>query len=415
MISHFAVQYRLALPTRNWQMEFHMTLASDDRLDMAHVRAAFPVLSEVTYLNLGTYGIMPRPAYEAYESMLANFEQKGVASTANVSARANETRERIARLLCASPKEVAFTRNATDGINLVLAGLAWHEGDEVITTTEEHEAMNHPLLYLQATRHIVVKRVEVSADPDVMLERIEAQTTPRTCLIGMSHVTCETGTRLPAQAICSWATAHNILSLFDGAQALGVFPIDVREMGCDYYTSNGHKWLCGPKGTGVFYGQLDKLARLSPAHVGAGSLAWVDLHTGETEAWASGLRFEFGTRAWALHGGLGASLDWYDSLGWAKVYGHIKSLSEYAKHRIQEKPYLQLLSPQDFDCSSGLVTFKAPGNVSFEIGRTLREKYKIVVRLIPHYNAVRITMAHFNDEQDVDALIAAVEKIVRGD
>src|SRR6266536_1436559 len=140
---------------------------STDVLDMAHVRAAFPVLSEVTYLNIGTYGIMPEPAYKAFEGMLADFEQKGVASTANVSAKANEARERIARLLCASPKEIAFTRDATDGINLVLAGLAWQAGDEVITTTEEHEAMNHPLLYLQATRHIVVKRVEVSPDPAV--------------------------------------------------------------------------------------------------------------------------------------------------------------------------------------------------------------------------------------------------------
>ena len=392
-----------------------MSLPTTEPYDIARVRAAFPVLSEVTYLNIGTYGIMPEPAYQTFETMLADFEKKGVASTANVGAKANETREHLARLLGASPKEIAFTRDATDGINLVLAGLTWQPGDEVITTTEEHEAMNHPLLYLQATKGIVVKRVEVSPDPAVMLQRIEQQATPRTRLIGMSHVTCETGTRLPAREICAWATEHNILSLFDGAQALGCFLLNVREIGCDYYASNGHKWLCGPKGTGVFYGKLDKLVQLIPSHVGAGSLAWVDLHSGEVEAWASGLRFEYGTRAWALYAGLGASLDWYDSLGWENVYYHIQKLNRYAKEAILKRPYLQLLSPQRFEDSSGLVTFKAPGNVSFEIGRALREKYKIVVRMIPHYNAIRVSTAHFNNEEDFDKLLTAVDQIVRGE
>jgi selenocysteine lyase/cysteine desulfurase len=392
-----------------------MSLSTEQSYDIARIRAAFPVLSEVTYLNIGTYGIMPDPAYQAFAKLLADVETKGVASTANVSGKANEARERIAKLLGANSKEISFTRDATDGINLVLAGLEWRAGDEIITTTEEHEAMNHPLLYLQATKHIVVKRVEVSPDPKVMLQRIEAQATPRTRLIGMSHVTCETGTRLPAQEICAWAAAHNVGSLFDGAQALGAFPVNVRDIGCDYYASNGHKWLCGPKGTGVFYARLDKMIELIPAHIGAGSLSWVDLHTGEVEANASGLRFEYGTRAWALLAGVGASLDWYDSLGWENVYRHIASLSDYAKQGILARPYLQLMSPRRFEESSGLVTFKAPGNACFDIGRQLREQYKIVVRLIPHYNAVRISTAHFNNEEDYDKFFKALDKIVRGE
>jgi selenocysteine lyase/cysteine desulfurase len=202
--------------------------------------------------------------------------------------------------------------------------------------------------------------------------------------------------------------------LFDGAQALGAFPINVREMGCDFYASNGHKWLCGPKGTGVFYGRLDRIVELIPAHVGAGSLAWVDLNTGAVEAWASGLRFEYGTRAWGLYAGLGASLDWFDSLGWLNVERHMIALNRYAKERISERPYLQLMTPQDWCQSSGLVTFKAPGNVCYEIARALREKSKIVVRLIPHYNAVRISTAHFNNESDIDKLMTAVDQVVRG-
>jgi selenocysteine lyase/cysteine desulfurase len=391
-----------------------VTTSPPGNYDIIAVRSAYPVLDEVTYLNIGTYGVMPDPALKTFIELETEFERKGAASTMNLGAMANDTRERIAKLVGANAKEIAFTRNATDGINLVLAGLTWQPGDEVITTTQEHEAINHPLLYLAATKGIIVRRFEPTADGAEAVKRIEAVASARTRLIALSHVTCETGTRLPARQICEWATAHNVLSLLDCAQSLGAFGVNVREIGCDYLTSNGHKWLCGPKGTGVFYGKLDKLVQLNPAHVGAGSLAWVDLTSGAAEAWASGLRFEYGTRATALFAGLGASLDWFDGLGWANVYGHIAALSDYAKRRISERPHLQLLSPQAFEASSGLVVFKAPGNVCHEIGRALREKYKIVVRLIPHYNAVRVTTAHFNNEADIDKLVLALDEIIKG-
>jgi len=96
------------------------------------------------------------------------------------------------------------------------------------------------------------------------------------------------------------------------------------------------------------------------------------------------------------------------------VYRHIATLSDYAKLRLSELPYLQLMSPLPFEQSSGLVAFKAPGNSCYEIGRMLREKYKIVVRLIPHYNAVRVATAHFNNEADIDKLVVALDEIVRG-
>ena len=124
--------------------------------------------------------------------------------------------------------------------------------------------MNHPLLYLQRTKKISIKRVEVSPQPEIMLERIEQAWTKKTRLVAVSYITCETGTRLPAQTISEWASQKKILSLFDGAQASGAFPVNVREIGCDFYASNGHKWLCGPKGTGFFYGMKEKLQSLIP-------------------------------------------------------------------------------------------------------------------------------------------------------
>jgi L-cysteine/cystine lyase len=380
-------------------------------LQDSRVREAFPVLKDVVYLNVGTYGIMPEPALAEFQILQADFERRGVASNHTFGRKADATRQRIAALIGASPEEIAFTRNATDGINLVLAGIDWQAGDEVITTDEEHEAMNHPLLYLHQRKGLVVKRVQVSPDPAVMAARLDAVYSPKTRLVAMSFVTCETGTRLPGQAISTWAHAHNLLCLLDGAQVSGAIKIDVREIGCDYYASNGHKWLSGPKGTGFFYGKLESLLKLSPAHVGAGSLKFVDLKTEEALPNDSGQRFEFGTRAWPLYAGLGCSLDWFDSLGWDNVYGHVAELSAQLKQLIQQRPYLRLLSPVPFEQSSGLTAFVIEEHVAQEVSATLREKWHMYTRVIPHYNALRIATAHFNNREDLDKLMAGLDQI----
>ena len=154
--------------------------------DINKVRESFPVLKDVYYLNMGTYGVIPEPALKKFINMQIESEhgfRRG--SKENPWTKTQETKERIADLIGATPDEVAFTRNATDGINLVLSGIDWQPGDEVITTAQEHEAMNHPLLYLQKTKGIKARFIEVSPEPDVMIERIEAVFGPRTRLIAM--------------------------------------------------------------------------------------------------------------------------------------------------------------------------------------------------------------------------------------
>lgn len=376
------------------------------------IREAFPVLQDVNYLNVGTYGIMPEPALADFQAAQAEFERRGVASGGSFGRKAEETRQRIAALVGAVPEEIAFTRNATDGINLVLAGIEWQPGDEVITTVQEHEAMIHPLLYLHRTRGLTVRLVEVSPDADEMLARLEAARTPKTRLVALSLVTCESGTRLPGAAICAWAAQHGLLSLLDGAQASGVYPVKMAELGCDFYASNGHKWLSGPKGTGFFFARRERLAQLSPAHVGAGSLQKVDIAQQLAEPFDTGQRFEFGTRAWAVYAGLGASLDWFERIGWQRVYDHIQALSGYLKDEIGRRPFLRLLTPLPFEQSSGLTSFVVEGHAAQEVSKALREQWKTPVRVIPHYNAIRISTAHFNQPGDIDRLMQAIETIL---
>ena len=375
------------------------------------VRDAFPALETGVYLNVGTYGIMPAPALTAFLADVEEFERYGIFSTGGVGRKVQETREALAQMLNCESTQIAFTGNATDGINLVLAGMTWQQGDEVIVTDEEHEAINHPLLYLQRSKGVRMRRVQVSPDPDVMLQRCEDVVSDRTRLLAFSQVPCESGTRLPAASMCAWAAERGILSLVDGAQSLGVFPIDTGSLGCDFFTSNGHKWMSGPKGTGVFYASPNRLVELSPAHVGAGSLECADVSTGQADLWPSGRRFEFGTRASALYAGLGYSIAWLENLGWDNVTQYIAGLSSYLKARILERPYLHLLTAVPFEQSSGLTTFVMDDWNAGKLSRELRQRSKVHVRVIPHFNATRIATAHFNNENDVDILIETLDTI----
>ena len=159
------------------------------------------------------------------------------------------TRQAIADLLGAHSDSIAFTRNATDGHNIVLQGIKWQPGDELLISDQEHPALSHPAAYLLDSGKVAVRVFNVSADPNVTQQNVASALGPKTRLIAFSHVSCESGIRLPATEICHLAQSHGALTLVDGAQSLGAMPEDVKDLNCDFYVSNGHKWLCGPKGT----------------------------------------------------------------------------------------------------------------------------------------------------------------------
>jgi selenocysteine lyase/cysteine desulfurase len=374
-------------------------------------RMAFPALQKVVYLNTGTYGLMPEPAVKELLKATRALERFGVACPINLGGIAEETRHRIAALIRALPEEIAFTRNSTDGINLVLAGLEWREGDEVITSDEEHEALLHPLLFLQKQRGIRIRRVPVIPESDRMLEQLNLAASPHTRLVAVSHVSCETGLRLPAADICAWAESRGILSLIDATQSAAVFPVDVNRLGCDFLTTNGHKWLSGPTGTGIFYVRRARLDDLIPAHVGAGSLERADPSNGTAELRRTAARFEFGTRSWALAAGLHASLAWLEGLGWQAIERHMADLSSYLKDRLAARPFIRLLTPREWESSSALTSFSVEGFDAAQVCDTVRRKWRIHTRVVPHYNAIRVSTAHYNNCEDIDCLISALDSL----
>jgi selenocysteine lyase/cysteine desulfurase len=224
-------------------------------------------------------------------------------------------------------------------------------------------------------------------------------------------VSCETGVRLPVREIAEWAKATGVVSLIDGAQSFGAIPVDVHEIGCDFYTMNGHKWLCGPKGTGFLWGRHDRLIELRIAHVGAGSLQEADVESGRMEPWPSGMRFEYGTRSYSLMAGLAGSLDWFDAVGWDNVHGTVAALADELKHDLECMPGVKLLTPMELDQSSGMGCFTLEGIEGGKLCERLRVEYGTHTRPVLLGLGVRICTAHYTNREDLAALYKALAEI----
>ena len=211
---------------------------------MEELRAQFPVLERVAYLNAGTNGPVPRAAFDAAEESLREQLESGRSSKPwfeRQIERIDELRGRVAGLLGAEQADVAITGSTTDGINAVLHALDLHEGDDVVTSDEEHPGVLAPLATARDTRAVSVRVVPFDDLPGEIRDD--------TRLVVTSHVSWATGRVMDTVALA--ASAATVV--LDGAQGLGAVPVDVRSLGCDFYAASGQKWLCGPSGMGYLY------------------------------------------------------------------------------------------------------------------------------------------------------------------
>jgi selenocysteine lyase/cysteine desulfurase len=219
---------------------------------MHDLRSQFPVLERFAYLNAGTNGPVPRRAIEAAEASLRRQVEEGRSGSAffeEMAGRGDELRARVAGLIGADDAELALTTSTTDGVNSVLHALDLQPGDELLTSDEEHPGVLAPLAAARA-RCMRVRQAPFAELPGAV--------GPETRMVVCSHVSWVTGKVVDAAGLA----ASGALVLLDGAQGLGAVPVDVGELGCDFYAASGQKWLCGPNGIGYLYARADRVAGL---------------------------------------------------------------------------------------------------------------------------------------------------------
>ena len=370
-------------------------------MDIAQIRDQMPGLQFGVYLNTGGIGQSPvcvnKAMAEGYQQMVS-----GSVSTIDwytaMEEAASEMPVRIAGFFGADAGEIALTMSTGEGYGMVLGGLSWKPGDEVIITNEEHPVPLQAAEGLADRVGAVIKVVEIDQDKDLFMSRLEQAITQRTRLICFSHVTTDTGTRLPAREICALARTRGILTLWDGCQAVGQFPVDLHDMGCDFYATNCYKWMLSPMGTGFLYVRNDAQQVLKPLrrpHAPDGTAR----------------QYETGTPASMLYQGLGASLDFMDGIGGPQAIAEEAGRkAESLRVRFDAIPGVRVTSSRRADTQTGIVAFAIEGMEGTEVSEALRARWQITQRAtyINEPTGVRISVAFYTSDSELDTLVEAV-------
>ena len=408
------------------------TAASDRAasLDVARVRADFPILSQTTrsghplaYLDNAATTQKPRQVIEAvtrfYTSGNANIHRGVYELSERATAAFEGARERVARFIgAASPAEIVFTRSATEAINLVAQ--SWgrntlRPGDEVLVTAMEHHSNLVPWQLVCEQTGARLRAVPITARGELDLEAAERLLSDRTKLLAIGHVSNALGTVNPVRALAARAHGRGALVLVDGAQSAAHLRIDVADLGCDFFAFSGHK-VYGPTGVGVLYGRADVLAAMPPWQGGGDMIEQVAL---EGSTWAAPpARFEAGTPPIAAVLGLAIALDYFEAVGLDRIAAWEEELLRLATERVGEIRGVRLVGTAREKVA--VLSFMLDGVHPHDVG-TILDDEGVAVRAGHHCAqpvmtslgipaTVRASFAFYNTVQEIEALARGVAR-----
>ncbi|MCS7311663.1 MAG: cysteine desulfurase [Acidobacteria bacterium] len=403
-------------------------------LDAKALRTDFPIFRRevhgrrLVYLDNAATSQRPQAVIDAvrqfYECSNANIHRAVHTLSHEATVAYEEAHKKVARFVGArSWREIIFVRNATEAMNLVAhAWGLWNlrEGDEVVLTIMEHHSNIVPWHFLRKLRGIRLHFVDVDDSGQLRLDQYyDLLERPRVRLAAFTMASNVLGTVNPVQEMVRAARERGIVTLVDAAQGAPHLPIDVQTLGCDFLAASGHKML-GPTGSGFLYAREEILQTMEPFLYGGDMISKV---TTEGAEWNElPWKYEAGTPHIAGGIGLGAAVDYLMHLGMDRVYEHERHLLAYALERLQSIPGIRLYGPEEGP-RLGVVSFTFEKAHPHDVAHILDE-HGVAVRSGHHCaqplmkrlgmdNTVRASLYIYNDEADVDALVEALQKVVR--
>ena len=368
----------------------------------AEARAASEYLfgDGIIYLDTAALGPTPRVVFDKTVAAWYDLETNPVFHGYGRLKEAMEgVRARAATFLGCTLDEMVVTRSTTEGMNTIAQGLALTAGQHVLTSDQEHPGGQMCWKHYARRSGVVIDTVTLPLDehdPALIVDRFAAAITPATRVISVSHVLSSTGLRMPIPELAALARAHGCLCVVDGAQAAGAIAVNVKALGCHAYATSGHKWLMGPKGTGLLYLSAETTGVIDPMLLEDGSGVYVE---------STGVRNIPGVL------GLGAAIDAMTAIGMPAVEARNVSLRNRLYGELHHIPRLTVVSPPPGPSTTPLVTCRIPDAVdSAAFIATLRNKYRLVVKKVPTnwLNGIRISTHIFNSPSDIDQLTRAL-------
>jgi L-cysteine/cystine lyase len=382
-----------------------------DDQKMPAIREALPATAAGIYLNTGSCGPLPRETARAMAE-LEGFElRSGRADAAywkDSLERMSEARAAVAAVLGTEPRRMALTHAATEGMNVATWAIDWRAGDRAVTTSLEHSGALAPLWAVRDRMgvELAIAQIGTGGDPVAVLEALNRAITPNTRLVSLSHVSWATGARLPIAEIVALAHSRGALVAVDGAQSAGAIPVSAEDLGADFYSVPGQKWLLGPDGTGALYCSPSVMDRPRLTFGGYASFESLSL-AADGKPWPDARRFEVAGFNQPSVLGFARSTAWlsmYVGLNW--VHERTTRLAGEMVDALAQIPGVEVITPRDH--MAGLVTFRIAGWQPAAALHELAQRTLSIARTIPPLNAIRISVGFFNTENELRRFCAGV-------
>jgi selenocysteine lyase/cysteine desulfurase len=371
-----------------------------ENFDVSAVRSQMPIVNQYGFMDHAAVGPVCGPAAAAMKRCIDESSQHCHAR-GGLYPEIKRIRQQAGKLLNCHSEEVTFIKNTSEGISYVANGLQFSKGDNIVTAGVEFPANVYPWLNLQS--HGVQVKMVPEDKGRIPIERLIELIDERTRLVTVSAVQYASGFRTDLAALGNACQERGVLFCVDAIQTLGCTPIDVRAMKIDFLSADGHKWLLGPEGAGLFYCRHELLGLLRPSSVG-----WLSVK--QHQDYAS-YRLEFRDDARRFDGGsynvtgiwgLGASIDWFLELGVDRIWQRVKLLTDRLVEGVRAKGY-RVVSSRESGEESGIVSFVSATHDHSRIVSHLRQEYRTVISA--RQGRIRVSPHFYNTEAEIDQLV----------
>lgn len=367
------------------------------------LRSQFPVTREYNFLNHAAIAPLSKPAADALCDYARELSEAAYLR-GTYFRTAEDIRKLSAQLIGASPDEVTFVKNTSEGINYVANGIQWAKGDSVVTNTLEFPANYYPWISLEQ-RGVNVRVLE-DEDGRLPFDRLTAAIDRRTRVVAISSVQWLSGFRVDLVRLGEFCKEKGVLLVVDAIQSLGVHPIDVEEMNIDFLAADGHKWLCGPEGAGIFYCRRELVEHLRPTEPGYLCMNHgFDSPIRKIDLRPDARRFDSGVYNLAGICALGASIKLLLDIGIEEIQVRVKELTDRLIEGVRSKGW-RVHSPRTPSEWSGIVLFSSQKHDPVQVKRHLRDEFRIIVA--HRMGHLRASPHCYNTPEEIDQLVEAL-------